>query len=172
MRVTMNHTGFVVKDLERSRRFYVEGLGLEEVGVFEFHGHGLAQVVGYPDAKIYAAMLAGEDGHLLEIIQYLEPETAVADPEHQYPRAQTGATHLAFFVEDAMAMWKRLCDLGGHPMNPPAEVLPGMLECYMQDPDGNWIEITEDAEHSRSQFRIRQNQSSAVGHPNYVDRSG
>ena len=171
MRVSMNHTGFVVKDLERSRRFYVDGLGLEELAVFEFQSDELGQIVGYDNAKIYASMLAGSDGHVLEILQYMIPETVEADPEHQYPRAQTGASHLAFYVEDAMAMWTRLCDMGGQPMNPPVEVLPGVLECYMQDPDGNWIEITQDNEHNRSQFKIRYNTSSAKSSPHYVDRS-
>ena len=157
MRVTLNHTGFVVKDLDRSRKFYVDGLGLEELNVFEFQSHELGQIVGYDNAKIYASFLAGVDGHLLEIIQYLDPETADADPAHQYPRAQTGATHLSFYVEDATTMWERLCGMGGKPLNPPVEIMPGVFECYLQDPDGNWIEITQDNEHNRSQFVVRQN---------------
>ena len=54
-------------------------------------------------------------------------------------------------------MWERLCSMGGKPLNPPVEVLPGMWECYMQDPDGNWIEITSDEKHNKQQFIVRQN---------------
>ena len=28
-------------------------------------------------------------------------------------------------------------------MNPPIEVAPGKKCCYIQDPDGNWIELIE-----------------------------
>ena len=158
-RVVMNHTGFVVKDLERSRRFYIDGLGLEELRLFDAQSYELGRIVGYDNARIYASMLAGADGHVLEIIEYKEPPTIEADPDFQYERRRTGGTHLAFFVEDARIMWERLVEMGGRPLNPPIEVLPGVWECYMQDPDGNWIEITSDEKHNAQQFVVRQNQT-------------
>ncbi len=158
-RVVMNHTGFVVKDLEVSRKFYIEGLGLEELRKFDIQSEELGQVVGYPNARIYASMLAGADGHMLEIIQYVDPPTLdTADPI-LYERRRIGGTHLAFFVEDSVAVWKRLVSIGGTALNDPIEVLPGMWECYMQDPDGNWIEITSDERHNQQQFVIRQIQA-------------
>ena len=155
-RVVMNHTGFVVEDLERSRKFYMEGLGLEELKLFEIQSYELGRVVGYDNARIKASMLAGADGHVLELIEYIDPPTVVSDPDFQYQRRRTGGTHLAFFVEDSKVTWQRLVDMGGKPLNPPIEVLPGMWECYMQDPDGNWIEITSDERHNKQQFVIRQ----------------
>ncbi|PZC43674.1 MAG: Catechol 2,3-dioxygenase [Chloroflexi bacterium] len=157
MRVTMNHTGFVVEDLERSRKFYIDGLGLEELKLFDVQSEELGHIVGYKNARIYASYLVASDGHALEIIEYKDPITKVSDESIQYERARTGGAHLAFFVEDCHVMWERLCAMGGKPLNPPIEVLPGMWECYMQDPDGNWIEITSDEKHNKQQFIVRQN---------------
>ena len=28
-------------------------------------------------------------------------------------------------------------------MNPPAELAPGRVACYIQDPDGNWLELLQ-----------------------------
>ena len=159
MRVTMNHTGFVVKDLERSRKFYIDGLGLEELKLFDVQSDELGQIVGYKNARIYASYLVAADGHALEIIEYKEPVTQVSDDSVQYERARTGGAHLAFFVEDCHEMWERLCSMGGKPLNPPVEVLPGMWECYMQDPDGNWIELVEDSVHKANPFTIMQNRT-------------
>ena len=156
-RVVMNHTGFVVEDLERSRKFYMEGLGLEELKLFEIQSYELGRVVGYDNAHIKASMLAGADGHVLELIEYIDPPTEVSDIGTQATLWRTCATHLAFYVEDAKATWQRLVDMGGKAVNPPIELLPGVWLCYMQDPDGNWIEITSDVEHDRLQFIIRHN---------------
>ena len=73
MRVTMNHTGFVVKDLERSRKFYIDGMGLEELKLFDVQSEELGQIVGYKNARIYASYLVATDGHALEIIEYKVP---------------------------------------------------------------------------------------------------
>ena len=157
MPITMNHTGFVVQSLERSLEFYRDALGLEEEKSFDSESWALSQIVGYDNAHIKGAMLVGADGHSLELIEYVRPAGAVRDSGEQYKRATTGASHLAFFVDDADAVLERLVDKGGTKMNPVVETPTGMKACYMQDPDGNWIELMEDKVHARQQFKIRQN---------------
>ena len=75
----------------------------------------------------------------------------------QYKRATAGAAHLAFIVEDADLVLERLVNNGGAKLNPVVETRPGVKICYLQDPDGNWIELLEDNQHARQQFTIRQN---------------
>ena len=157
MPITLNHTGFVVESLERSLEFYRDTLGLEEERSFDSESWALSQVVGYDDAHIRGALLVGADGHYLELIEYVNPAGEVRGSDEQYKRATTGAAHLAFIIDDAEELHRRLLEKGGAELNPPVEMRPGAKACYLQDPDGNWIELLEDSEHARQQFKIRQN---------------
>ena len=157
MSITMNHTGFVVSDLDRSVEFYRDGLGLELDRSRESSSPGLSSIVGYDDAHIRVALLTGTDGHVLELIQYVNPAGTMRDADQQYERSLSGATHLAFLVDDIEGVFQRLLAAGGTQLNPPVETRPGVQACYIQDPDGNWIELVEDSVHNHTPFLIKQN---------------
>ncbi len=156
MATTLNHTGFVVKDLERSIRFYTDGLGLKVDLDLDIDGEALSQVVGYEKTHLKAALLTGADGHVLELIQYMNPEGTPRQQDQQYERRLIGATHLAFIVDDVHATYERLIGMGGRKLNPPAEAYPELKACYFQDPDGNWIELVQDDIHAGGRFRVQQ----------------
>jgi catechol 2,3-dioxygenase-like lactoylglutathione lyase family enzyme len=141
----MNHTGFVVRDLEKSVEFYNEVVGLQVVRRGERDGGTISQIVGYPDSHLKMAMLGIDQvgGHILELIEYLNP---VSTDRPTQERAVLGASHLAFNVTDIQDTFQRLLDNGAKRLNPPVEVAPGRLACYLQDPDGNWIELIEASE--------------------------
>ena len=157
MAITMNHTGFVVTDLDRSLEFYRDALGLDVERRTESSAPALSQIVGYDNARIRVALLTGTDGHLLELIQYLNPVGTKRLAEEQYQRNLSGATHLAFLVDDIEAVHARLMQAGGTKLNPPVDTRPGVKACYLQDPDGNWVELLQDEAHKQSPFQIRQN---------------
>ena len=156
MATTLHHTGFVVRDLERSIRFYTDGLGLNVDKNLDIDGEGLSQVVGYEKTHLKAALLTGDDGHTLELIQYMNPEGTPRQQDQQYERRLIGATHLAFIVDDVNATYERLISMGGQKMNPPAQVRPELKATYFQDPDGNWIELVQDDIHAGGRFRVQQ----------------
>ena len=54
-----------------------------------------------------------------------------------------GASHLAFNVVNVEQTFEHLVSHGARMLNPPVEVMPGRTVCYLQDPDGNWIELLE-----------------------------
>lgn len=153
----LNHTGFSVENLERSIRFYTEGLGLEETFRVLADAPGLSSVVGYEDAALDISMLVGVDGHTLELIQYVNPTGESVDPEVQHKRARYGAAHLCFIVRDIETTYAALLGLGGTKLNAPVPVFDGVSACYLQDPDGNWIELIESEPNKRQPFTIRQN---------------
>lgn len=157
MAITLNHTGFVVKDIEKSIFFYTNALGLHLDREAESSTPGLAQCVGYKEAHIKAALLTGADGHTLELIQYINPAGVPREESAQYPRNLHGATHLAFIVDDIEEVFQRLLDNGAQKLNGPAIMRPELKACYLQDPDGNWIELMEDKVHKKSPFHIKQN---------------
>ena len=86
----MNHTGIVVRDLEKSVDFYRQGLGLKVVVRRERQGQPISQVVGYENSRIKVALLGNGAGHLVELIQYINP---VGPERYSDDRNVMGSTH-------------------------------------------------------------------------------
>ena len=137
----LHHTGFVVRDLESSIEFYRDVLGLQLVRRLERNRGPIDQVVGYRDAHLLIALLNAGNGHHLELIQYVNPPPAERPTEE---RSVLGGTHLAFEVEDIEATHRTLTNNGARKLNPPVRVSSERIACYLQDPDGNWIELLQD----------------------------
>ena len=142
----MNHTGFVVSDMERSRAFYRDLLGLQEERDQILEGEFISELVGYPNARLHIVYLGpGDMRHSVELIQYLNPPGDVVTLPQRH---QVGATHLGVIVDDLDAFYQELSAKGVRFVSPPA-VRPGAVYpmarkgCYMQDPDGNWLELLE-----------------------------
>ena len=138
------HTGFVVKDIEESVKFYSDVLGMRIAGRSERKGEFAQQMLAFPDAHIKGGFLDVGDGHQLELIQYLSP----ASGENKLHRNDLGASHLAFLVEDIETFYKETSHKGITYNNPPASLFDddGNLlrkAAYAQDPDGNWLEFIE-----------------------------
>ncbi|MDA1189456.1 MAG: VOC family protein [Chloroflexi bacterium] len=165
MAVTFNHSGIVVSDLDRSLKFYCEGLGLHASLIVEGEGAELSQWLGYPNVKVRAAFVSGIDGTSIEIIEYKNPKAATRSAEDMHKRAAIGASHLAFIVEDIDKTWKKLISMGGKKLNPPVNVGDKVKGLYMQDPDGIWVELDEDKTHQDFAFRIIQNTGFAPALP-------
>ncbi len=134
------HTGFVVKDLDRSVRFYVDGLGMKLIRKFHSKGGAAARVVAYEPVEMEGALLEIADGTIVELLQYIVPSS---DDAQSHERNVTGASHIALIVEDIYATLDRLVEFGGIKWNDPAETEPGKILSYAQDVDGNWIELAQ-----------------------------
>ena len=66
------HTGFVVRNLERSLEFYTGLLGMRiERGPAESDSPWLAQVVSYTSVRMKMAYVGVGDGHSIELIEYI-----------------------------------------------------------------------------------------------------
>lgn len=145
MITSMAHTGFVVADLDKSVEFYSEVVGLEVVSRGEAEGGVISQIVGYEHSHLKLASLGidQEGGHILELIEYVRPVSTERPTEE---RAVLGASHLAFNVTDIEGTLKRLLDNGAIKLNAPVGGAQGRSSCYLQDPDGNWIELMERSE--------------------------
>jgi catechol 2,3-dioxygenase-like lactoylglutathione lyase family enzyme len=125
----IQHCALVVSDLERSRRFYGEVLGLEEVprpSSFAFAG---------------AWFRAGAD----EIHLIAAADTTSPPGGHEPGRSlQAGlATHLAFEVDDLAGMRERLAGHGVEPASGPMPRGDGVVQFFVRDPDGFVVEFFE-----------------------------
>tara|TARA_A100001037_G_scaffold43833_1_gene34882 strand:- start:5440 stop:5868 length:429 start_codon:yes stop_codon:yes gene_type:complete len=140
MIIGLNHTGFVVSNLEESAKFYQDVIGLDLADSFERQGPKMSQVIGYPNAHLKINMFDLGSNHMLELIEYVYPEPYQRPTEH---RSVIGGSHIAFTVENIYETWSDLKLKGVKPLNPPLEVVDGKFACYVQDPDGNWVELIE-----------------------------
>ena len=139
----LHHTGFVVRDLERSVTFYTETMGLEVMMRLEVDGEFAERIVGFTDAHLKVALLNMGNGHNLELVQYIYPPSA----EGQINRNDLGASHLAFLVENIEEYYSTMSQKGLRFLGPPPSLIQDgevvITAIYAQDPDNNWLEFLE-----------------------------
>ena len=136
------HTGFVVADIDKSVAYYRDTMGLELLRQGE-SDPSKSSPVGFPGAHLKTAFLSLGNGHNLELVQYVNPESI----EGGFRPNDTGATHVAFFTKDVDGYVDRMSQRGlRFPATPNHRTQNGKVVrkiIYSQDPDGNWLEFIE-----------------------------
>jgi len=140
---TFSHFGICVSDLDRSLRFYCDGLGFEKA---ESHviGHDFAALMDLSDVAVTSQFI--RRGHVaIELLAFEDP-TPFGDGERR-PLNQLGLTHLSFRVEDLAAALTRIVEHGGavvETSRTSIELGPTQLQfVYCTDPDGVRIELMD-----------------------------
>lgn len=133
---TPSHTGLCVSDLDRSLRFYRDGLGFAVLQ--RFH---LTRPIAEVDPPVdVVSQFIRLQGLTLELLAYASPGVFGA-PHHR--RNQLGLTHLSFIVDDVEARARDLAALGGTVLegtrNPAEDQSVRIL--FVADPDGNRVEL-------------------------------
>jgi catechol 2,3-dioxygenase-like lactoylglutathione lyase family enzyme len=136
------HTGLTVSDLDRSLRFWRDGLGMREAMGQEKRGGYLEAVVREPGAHVRMVHLEFPGGgSRIELFQYLAPEGGRVDGRP----ADVGFSHVCVVCPDVDGLLERLVEAGGSPLGPPADVDTGANaggRCvYVRDPDGHVCEL-------------------------------
>lgn len=122
---TIDHVTLVVANLDKSRQFYADLLGMEEKPRPDF---------GFPGAWFQAGST--------QIHLNVQSDEA-GTPGLQYDANQiTRALHVAFLVEDADKSAELLRAEGVEIIAGPRKRPDGAVQLYILDPDGHQIEIT------------------------------
>lgn len=142
MILNQRHSGLVVRDLERSVRFY-QGLGLKVWRRETESGKFIDTVVGIDDVRLEWAKMRVPDGSLVELLQYhSHPDRQSAQLA---PANQLGCSHIAFTVDNMERSCLEIVRLGGSVINPPVISPNGQLRvAYCRDLDGILIELVEE----------------------------
>ncbi|MCU1387864.1 MAG: Glyoxalase/bleomycin resistance protein/dioxygenase [Ilumatobacteraceae bacterium] len=135
-----SHIGLCVTDLERSLRFYCDGLGFERVLSYVLDDTmlpalGCSLEVSSPVAL--TSQFIQLDGMKIELIEYRTP-TPTGSPSTS--RGTVGLTHLSFYVDDVDASAARLAELGGTIIESTRASL-GIEIVFLADPDGVRVEL-------------------------------
>jgi catechol 2,3-dioxygenase-like lactoylglutathione lyase family enzyme len=138
-----------VSNLERSIDFYCNLVGMKLIGT-QVHDQPYTSVqVGFPNTVLKAARLTIEgiapvrSGHLLELIEYVNPRGEPTDTTTNRP----GAAHLAFQVDDLPAAYQRMKSQGVRFKSEPVKIMAGPNEggwtIYFLDPDDITLEMVQ-----------------------------
>ncbi len=132
---TYNHTGQVVTDLERSKRFYQEVFGFTfwyEIKPPDGPTAKLSCLT--PPLDVTASYLI-LDGFVLELMHYAAPG-AIA-PFRPRTMNEPGLTHLSISVDDVRATAERVVEYGGEII----EESDVGAALFVRDPDGQLLEL-------------------------------
>ena len=122
---SIDHVTLVVKDLDQSRKFYVEGLGMREVPRPGFTFPGLWFQAGPTQIHLIGEHVGGcPAGNPL-------PEQFRTSRSH----------HFAFLVDDVEAAYARAQELGMKIVSPPKARPDGFVQVFLNDPDGHVVEL-------------------------------
>ena len=138
------HGGVTVSDMERSLRFYRDGLGLEVEFDKIVDGPYLPVVLDLDFSHIRAVYLRIPGGGFVELLEYHGIETL---PATSRP-CDHGAGHICFYVEGIDDVFGRLIELGyrarsEHVVDITEGPNKGARSVYMLDPDGYRVELLQ-----------------------------
>jgi lactoylglutathione lyase len=136
---TVSHVGICVSDLDRSLRFYCDGLGFEPTDRAELDGSFAALLEVGPDLEATQQFVRRE-GMLLSLMCFAHPEP-LGPPSST--RRHLGLTFLAFDVPDLAAAVARLVRHGGAVLESTRTAVQGFEMVFLADPDGVRIELLE-----------------------------
>lgn len=119
------HVAIKVKYLDRTLAFYCGRLGLPEM--FRLH---------HDDGSVMLVYLRITDGHYLEVFPRASGDRAPGDDAN-------GIHHMCLTVEDMAATVRRIEAAGIGLSRPVTEGLDGNRQAWIEDPDGNRIELME-----------------------------
>ncbi len=138
-----NHSGFVVKNLEKMISFYRDDLGLKIEREVDSRAPESGDHTGIPGAHRTLIFVGKGGEHTLELVYFINPKS----PSGHLERHQLGASHICFNVEKIEDLYKDLLSKGVNFVTPPIMSITedGREKgiCYCQDPEGNWIEFIQ-----------------------------
>jgi glyoxylase I family protein len=133
------HVGLTVSDIERSLRFYLDVVGLDEAYQTVMETEAFDRLTNNRGTKIRVAGLTA-GAFMLQLVEYVSGGGKTLDLEHR----NVGNPHLSFYCDDPPALRKRLEQRGD--VNITSEIVeinPGQLSFYVADPDGVPVEFIQ-----------------------------
>lgn len=143
----LNHANLIVSNLERSRKFYTEVLGLKVLMETEIDEAQFARGVAIPGAKVRGIFFqVPGTPTAIEMFEYVAPMKSKTIPGDWLP-SDVGVGHIAFEVDDIDAAYENLqkhnVDFVSAPVTIPTshKDVGGVRFCYFKDPDGILLEL-------------------------------
>lgn len=141
----IGHIGICVSDIDRSMRFWIDGMGFEVLRNFEFYGSSWKKILELDGDLELVSKIIRRDHVTLELMEFKKP--GHGGSRDRRPMNQLGFTHLAVWCDDIAEAEKRVVEYGGavvektrtsfdHP-----KITGKWLICT--DPDGVRVELVQ-----------------------------
>jgi catechol 2,3-dioxygenase-like lactoylglutathione lyase family enzyme len=130
-----NHTGQVVTDLERSKRFYEQALGFRPWYEIKPGDDATAKLMSVSPPLDTTASYLVLDGFVLELLHFAAPGATA--PYRPRTMNEPGLTHLSISVDDVHEAAAKAVEFGG-------EIIESTdigAALFIRDPDGQLIEL-------------------------------
>ena len=141
MILATRHTGIVVRDIEKSLRFWSDVLGLKVAADFREEGKFIDTAQRLSGVKLRMIKLTAPDGSMIELLH---------DDAHPTPAptgnelCDRGIRHIAFTVADVQDSWETLRAEGCEVLSDPITAPDGKARLFFaRDPEGNLLEIVQ-----------------------------
>ena len=132
-----HHFGITVTDLDRTVEFYRDVFGLEVLDRFSVSGEAFSEGVGVKGATGSFAHLDA-DGARVELVEYdPEGEEGVRGSVNR-----PGVKHLGLAIDDLRDFYEGLPD-DVETLSEPQTTSSGARILFVQDPEGNLVEVIE-----------------------------
>lgn len=140
--IKLRHIGIVVRDLEKSKKFYETVFKLTAVKQIVEEGEFIEKLVGIENASIHWVKLSAKDGTIIELLEYKNNPFTQID---NYPANRLGCSHIAVSVEDIEATYQKLLLFGCKTNSKPLFSPDGKVKVmYAHDLDGTIIEVVQE----------------------------
>ena len=144
--IAFGHMGLSVQELDRSRAYYRDIIGLVEIEHGVRSDAYLQALTGYPGAELNIALFVEPRSQtLLELLEYRGVTRSSIDPATGNP----GVGHMCFEVDDVEAVYRRALDAGHRAVSAPVTPTTGRWtdgrSVYLLDPDGVRVELVQRA---------------------------
>lgn len=136
----VSHFGLCVADIDRSLRFYCDGLGFvpaENYVLDDTMLEGLDRALEIPGPVRLRSQMITNGAVKIELLQFDEP-SPVGSPSHV--RNNLGFTHVSMWVDDVDVVAARLAELGGTVLDSTRTTLGNEI-IFLADPDGARVEL-------------------------------
>lgn len=117
--------GLLVKDAQACLSFYRDTLGFEYIGQVEV-----------PQGVLHRLRWGSSD------LKLLQPTRSLAAGPLGH-RTQLGFRYITLVINDLASAHRELTAAGVPFSGPPQEIRPGVRVAFMQDPEGNTVELQE-----------------------------
>lgn len=137
-----SHVGICVTDLDRSLRFYCDGLGFRAEERFELDSDqvpGLDLALEIGERTVVTSQFVRAEGLAIELLAYATP-SPTGTPSAS--RRSLGLTHLSLYVDDLDAAIAHVVECGGTVLDDTRQS-PGIDLVFLADPDGVRVELMQ-----------------------------
>jgi predicted enzyme related to lactoylglutathione lyase len=135
-----SHIGICTADIDRSMRFYSEGLDFKIAESFDV-GNEVGRTMEVDGVKLRSQFLRRDDGISIELLYFHEPDCF--GPRERRAMNQYGLTHLSFWVEDMDAALEKIRKAGGTVHDKTFNDLGYIKLVFCTDPDGVRVELMQ-----------------------------